>query len=457
MITIALAHARAWCLARATLAMQPPAPHLPTPPRPAPPRPQVIVFGVIGDVWDAKNGVASWYLAIDAAGPAYNVLIIPARFLLLNSTMIPISLKLTLDLCKLAYARYINADTHLIDPESGVGVVSNSTSLSEDLGQVKYVLTDKTGTLTENKMVLKVCTIGGAIYGMPPPGTIGHNAPPSGMDPPPAPAGAASLISSGMARATAGGIMADQRLAKTIAAQAAAGDHAPRAPNAFEFMRCMALNNDVVPSIPTAEATAHAGAEAIGASRIYKASSPGEWRSPHHDRVPILETTPLLLPPWLPRCRSPPTGYMYSCPPCVSPSADEEALVKSAACYGVTLWEREGDTVVIDVLGRREEYVQLASAEFTSDRKRMSVILRNTATNALVLYCKGADDMVMRRLGPGQEALVTTVQAQIDSYATAGLRTLVMSYRDMSEAEYAEFKAAFDEVSGGHVLVCACI
>lgn len=123
--------------------------------------------------------------------------------------------------------------------------------------------------------------------------------------------------------------------------------------------------------------------------------------------------------------------------------------MKSAACYGVTLWEREGDTVVIDVLGRREEYVQLASAEFTSDRKRMSVILRNTATNALVLYCKGADDMVMRRLAPGQEALVSTVQAQIDSYATAGLRTLVMSYRDMSEAEYAEFKAAFDEVRGG--------
>ena len=99
----------------------------------------VIIFGIMGNSWDVTNGRAAWYLQILSSGPGYAVLIIPARFLLLNSTMIPISLKLTMDLAKLSYARYINADTHLFDEESEKGALSNSTSLSEDLGQIKCV------------------------------------------------------------------------------------------------------------------------------------------------------------------------------------------------------------------------------------------------------------------------------------------------------------------------------
>jgi len=357
----------------------------------------VFIFGIVGDTFtDANTRTWDYMLYAGNPYPGYFQLIIPARFLLLNSTMIPISLKLTIDLCKLFYAKFIDADLHLYDAESDTPAKSNSTALSEDLGQVKYVLTDKTGTLTENKMVLKVAVIGEKVYGTTPGHSDDSGSSGTSLTSPfneNSNVAESTPLPPTLATAAKNGTLADVELYNA----AERGDSLT-----VEFLRCLALNNDVVPAPPSREHLPE-DADPSTAPRVYKASSP-----------------------------------------------DEEALVKSAAAYNASLWERNGDIVNIDIHGKREQYTQLVAFEFTSDRKRMSVLVRNS-NGKLRLYIKGADDMIMARVAAGNEGVIHRLQERVNTYAAAGLRTLVYGYRDISENEYLEWKAKYDQAAAAMV------
>lgn len=75
------------------------------------------------------------------------------RCLLLLSSIIPISLRVNLDLAKLYYSFRINSDEEI------GGTMARNSNIPEDLGRLQYLITDKTGTLTQNEMLLKkVCT-----------------------------------------------------------------------------------------------------------------------------------------------------------------------------------------------------------------------------------------------------------------------------------------------------------
>ena len=84
-------------------------------------------------------------------GPWYIYLF---RFVLLFSYLIPISLRVNLDLGKIMYSWQIQNDKDI------PGTVTRSTTIPEELGRIAYLLSDKTGTLTKNIMVFKKFHLG---------------------------------------------------------------------------------------------------------------------------------------------------------------------------------------------------------------------------------------------------------------------------------------------------------
>ncbi|RWW61276.1 hypothetical protein BHE74_00031673 [Ensete ventricosum] len=79
--------------------------------------------------------------------------------------MIPISLYISMELVRLGQAYFMIRDTNLYDESSNSKFQCRALNINEDLGQIKYVFSDKTGTLTENKMEFQCASIRGRDYG----------------------------------------------------------------------------------------------------------------------------------------------------------------------------------------------------------------------------------------------------------------------------------------------------
>jgi P-type E1-E2 ATPase len=81
------------------------------------------------------------------------------------------------------------------------------------------------------------------------------------------------------------------------------------------------------------------------------------------------------------------------------------------------------------------EWEYLAIIPFSSDRKRMSIVVREPKTNRLVIMSKGADS-IMKPLLSSTSKNVETLQDQLDGFAMEGLRTLVMAQKYIDESEF---------------------
>ncbi|XP_036114007.1 probable phospholipid-transporting ATPase IM isoform X2 [Molossus molossus] len=86
-------------------------------------------------------------------------------YIIILNTVVPISLYVSVEVIRLGHSYFINWDRKMYYSEKATPAEARTTTLNEELGQIEYVFSDKTGTLTQNIMTFKKCSIDGRIYG----------------------------------------------------------------------------------------------------------------------------------------------------------------------------------------------------------------------------------------------------------------------------------------------------
>lgn len=114
----------------------------------------------VGNIfWVRQTQRFAWYLEGESV-PFGQVLI---AFVIAFNTLIPLSLYVSLEIVKIGQVMLLR-DIDMYDPVSNTPMVANTTTILENLGQVSYVFSDKTGTLTENLMRFRKMSVAGTAW-----------------------------------------------------------------------------------------------------------------------------------------------------------------------------------------------------------------------------------------------------------------------------------------------------
>ena len=381
-------------------------------------------------VYDGQSSALIFFLTLAAA-------------ILIFQSTIPISLYVTLELVKIFHAFFIHEDLEMYHEETDARCIPKSWGLSDDLGQIAYVFSDKTGTLTRNDMVFKRCSIAGHVYG-PPSGK--HTVDDSHRHHRRQGANALSFYSSsllpnifieafGERNKYADELFSfsDPSLIEDLWS-----DNTQLAETIRLFFFALAVCHTVLIERGEIAGESDNEQENIKSNQ----TSEGSIKQDSKDEVTgVLETTvPLANSSPISENQSEPIEDSLSSTEHVvlhyqAQSPDEAALVNAAKNIGFVFVGRELDMIHLNLLGKKETCRLLHVIEFTSDRKRMSVMVRMPDGHILLLT-KGADSVIYERLEEATGDTAYKTLSDLEEFAVDGLRTLVVAYRIISEEEY---------------------
>ena len=321
----------------------------------------LIVLSIIcsvGDIIVRRSADTSlWYLRLGDYNPAPQFFLDLLTYWILYSNLVPISLFVTIEIVKYYHAFLINSDLDIYYDKTDTPAICRTSSLVEELGQIEYVFSDKTGTLTCNMMEFKQCSIAGIQY------------------------------------------------AEEVPEDKRGSDE--DGTGIFDF------------------------------DRLRENLKTHESRDTIHHFLALLATCHTVIPE---RREEKPGEIKYQ-----AASPDEGALVEGAVVLGYRFVARKPRAVKVMVDGEELEYELLAVCEFNSTRKRMSTIFR-CPDGRVRVYCKGADTVMLERLGKDNPIVESTLQ-HLEDYATEGLRTLCLAMREVPEEEFQQWWQIFEKAS----------
>lgn len=302
------------------------------------------------------------------------------RFSIAFYHAVPMSLYVVYEMLKLLLGFRVNRDEQMF--YEGQGASARTADLMEEMGQVDFVFSDKTGTLTANDMVFAHGHVDGRDFG--------DFRPDREASPPVLPEG-------------------------LVVARSALTSAGPHSEAVLWFFTCLATCHEVVLDMSSA------GSDLLP---TYTGMSPDEVAlvSAARDAGVVLERR----------------GRPSVAPVSVPEGAGEEgaAAMRNAATAAAELMVR-------DPMGHRTKYEALAVLQFSSDRKRMSVVVR--AGKRAWCITKGADSVMEGRL---EGSIPDAARADILKFSRAGLRVLVVAARELDREFLQGWLAAYQQARG---------